>query len=85
MFFGGKNNIEILKYNFKVMIDGISVLTCNDARNLEVTLGSNICFNEHIKTLLQKSYSSLRLIYGSHYILNKKFKTVLCELFVLSH
>lgn len=66
-------------------IDEEPIPVKNKCKNLGFVLDNKLRFKEHITSLLQKAYTSLKLIYGQRHCLNQKIKTLLCESLVLSN
>lgn len=85
ILFGSNNKKLFLKDKLNIQIDGVHLPVIDHAKNLGVILDTDLRFKEHVKKLLQKSYSSLKLIYANRDILNFKLKKILCESLVLSH
>ena len=65
-------------------MNGERVEVVDKARNLGVVMDSGLNFSSHISTTLQKSYGSLKLIYGNRSVLNRDSKRTLCDSLVLS-
>lgn len=84
MLFGNKNNVSFLKDHLNIHIEGSPLQFVNECRNLGILLDTNLRFREHVKKLIQKSYSSLKILYSSRHLLNTKLKIMLCESLVLS-
>lgn len=85
LFFGKKTSLEILKADFNIRISDQTLQFCDSARNLGVLLDSKLGFIDHVKSLVQKSYISLKQIYSNRHILSCKLKKTLCESLVLSN
>lgn len=84
MLFGNKNNTQFLKDNLNIHIDGTRLQIVDICKNLGIVIDSNLRFREHVKSLIQKSFSSLKILYSSRHLLNFKLKVMLCESLVLS-
>lgn len=54
------------------------------ARNLGLYIDTHLRFKEHIKKLLQTTYTRVKILYSNRYILNFKMRKKLCESLVLS-
>lgn len=85
MLFGAKNKVNAIKNILNINIDGTTLPIVNKAKSLGVTFDSDMRFKSHIKNLMQKSFSSLKLIYACRHILNFNLRKMLCESLVLSH
>lgn len=85
IFFGNKNNINLLKTNM-VLKMGDNTLEVNESvRNLGLLMDSDMRFSQYVRNLIGKAFGSLKIIYASRHILNLKTKRMLCEALVLSH
>lgn len=85
MLFGNKNKINYVMENFEFNVDGSLLPVVKEANCLGVTLDSNFRFKGHTKKLLQRAYSSLKLLYSNRHLLNCKLRIMLCDSLVLSH
>lgn len=85
ILFGSKHKKVFLKDNLNINIDGVPLAVTDQVKNLGLIIDSDLRFREQTKVLLQKSYSSLKLIYSGRDILNFNLKKMLCESLVLSH
>lgn len=85
MLFGSKNKVNYIMDNFHFDIDGIILPIVKEANCLGVNLDTNFRFKTHIKKLMQRSFSSLKLIYSNRHLLNYKLRIMLCDSLVLSH
>lgn len=54
------------------------------ARNLGVIIDSELSFEKHIKSLLQKSFFKLKLLYSSRHVLSCDVRKLLCDSLILS-
>lgn len=85
MIFGNKNNINFLKDNLNINIDGVALPIVDSAKNLGLIIDNDFRFKNHVKKMLQKSFMSLKLLYSNRHILNFNLKKNLCESLVLSN
>lgn len=67
-----------------LFIDGDRLEFVHVARNLGVMLDDRLSFDDHVKLLLRRSFSALKLIYRNRHFLTTKTKTLLCDTLVLS-
>ena len=59
MLFGNKNNMNNLKGNLNINIDGVPLPIVNSIFNLGITLDSKLRFDGHVKKVIQKAFSFL--------------------------
>lgn len=85
MLFGSKHKLDEVKNSLNINIEGIPLPIVKAAKNLGVVIDCDFRFREHVKKLMQKAYSSLKLLYSNRHILNFDLKKMLCEALVLSH
>lgn len=85
MLFGSKNKTNYVMENFNFDIDGSILPVVKEANCLGLTLSSDFRFKANIKKLVQRAYSSLKLIYSNRHLLNHKLRIMLCDSLVLSH
>jgi len=71
--------------NVKISIGDNDLPICERAKNLGVIIDSDLRFKSYISSLLQKSYSTLKLLYSNRHILNKDLKITLCDSLILSN
>ena len=85
MLFGraGQRNICLRDLNIKV--NDITMVCVNEAKNLGLTIDSDLRFKEHIKNCIRKAFSNLKNIYASRNLLDKQTLLLLCNSLVLSH
>ena len=85
MLFGNKNKLDVVKNSLNINIDGVPLPVVKIAKNLGMIIDCDFRFREHVKKLMQKAYSSLKLLYSNRHFLNFNFKKMLCDSLVLSH
>lgn len=85
LLFGSRNYVNDLTNDFNINIDGLRLPIVNSAKNLGIILETDFRFREHVKKLVQRAISSLKLLYSNRHILNYKLKKTLCEALVLSN
>src|SRR5699024_2463174 len=51
---------------------------------LGMLIDDKLSFDEHVATLVQKSYYKLKLLYANRHTLSTGLKKYLCELFIMS-
>lgn len=84
MFFGNKNEVNMIQNNIRININGSQIFTVESARNLGLVLDRSMRFREQICSQTKKAYSSLRLLYPHRSTLSINTKKMLCETLVLS-
>ena len=85
MLFGNINHVNTLTTNMNINLADVRLPIVNFAKKLGVILETDCRYRQHVKSLLQKAFLSLKLIYTSRQILNFKLKKTLCESLVLAH
>ena len=68
----------------KLRLDGTTLGFSKGAKNLGLFIDVNLRFKDHVKMLLQKTYSRMKILYSNRYILNFKMRKKLCESLILS-
>lgn len=84
IFFGSKLNLTI-KNDIKFKISNAVIPTEDSSKYLGITLDSHLKFQSHVKTICQKTYCNIKLLYSNRRILNVNIRKQLCETLVLSH
>lgn len=84
MMFGQMNKVRYAKSSIKIKINDDILPFQENCKNLGLFLDNNLRFKLHVQKLLQKSYSTLKILYSNRHVLNFKLKKVLCESLVLS-
>lgn len=82
--FGPKSVRSNLNQNINITIDQNEIYIVEEAKNLGVVIDSDLRFKTHISKLMQKSYATIKLIYGNRHYLTRQTKIMLCESLVLS-
>nr|CAH7768680.1 unnamed protein product [Callosobruchus chinensis] len=85
MHFGSKNNLVILKNYLSIKIDDSDLQVSDVARNLGLVFDSEMRFSHHVKNLVSKAFSFLKVIYSNRHYLSSRMNRNLCDIFVLSH
>lgn len=85
MIFGPKNNKQFLNDSLNVCLDGVRLPVVSSTKNLGIILDTELRFKEYVKSLIQKSYLSLKILYNDRHILNYSLRRMLCESLVLSN
>lgn len=85
MLFGSKKHTEFLKENFVLKINDVNLPIVNSTKNLGIILDSELRFKDHVKKAIQKSFSSLKLIFSNRHMLSTSLKKMLCDSLVLSN
>lgn len=85
MLFASRNSFNFLKENMHISLDGTLLVFEQCSKILGITLDSDLRFREYVKRLMQKSYSSLRLLYSERHAMSINIKITLCNALVLSH
>lgn len=70
--------------NIQIKINDFTLPISTSKKNLGVIVDSELKFSGHISMCLQKSYSSMKLLYANRGFLSQKVKVLLCEHLVLS-
>lgn len=76
---------DILLNEINLRVDGIQVKICDEARNLGLSMDSDLRFNSHVNACVKKGFQNLRIIFQNREFLNIHLKKMLCESLVLSH
>lgn len=84
IYFSPKNLKTKVQTQLALFVDGQSIEVVSVAKNLGLFIDSSLRFREHVATLVQKSYASLRLLYSNISIINFKLRKKLTEVLVLS-
>lgn len=84
IIFGPKNIRDNLNQNINITIDQKEIHIVEEVKNLGVVIDSDLRFKTHISKLMQKSYATIKLIYGNRHYLSRGTKIMLCESLVLS-
>ena len=58
----------------KLRLDGTTLGFSKGAKNLGLFIDVNLRFKDHVKMLLQKTYSRMKILYSNRYILNFKMR-----------
>jgi len=85
MLLGSRQNRQRVDDSFVVVVGDTPIPVVEEAVSLGIWLDSDLRFKKQIKSVLQKSYSTLRILYSNRHILNRDLKKLLCESLVLSH
>lgn len=85
MLFGRTFQRSRYAEDLNVKVNDISIACVNEAKNLGLTIDSDLRFKEHIKNCIKKAFSNLRNIYASKDLLNRDTLRLLCNSLVLSH
>lgn len=84
LVFGPQNVRSAVSNQLQITVEGQQISPVESARNLGLTLDTDLRFKLHINNKIAAAYASLKLIYINRYYLSKKVKTILCEALVLS-
>ena len=84
IIFGPKMQRNSIVDNINIQIEGNILEKKDKVKSLGVIIDADLRFKENTNKLLQKGYSSLKLIYGNRHFLPRKTKILLCETLVLS-
>lgn len=76
--------LPLVKSSLNIVINDSALEKVDRVRSLGVVLESDLGFLGHVNSLLQRAYSTLKLIYGHRQLLPVKTKILLCESLVLS-
>lgn len=85
LLFGNKNKINTIKDSLNISIDGTRLNFVNSAKNLGIYLDIDLRFKDHLKSIFQKAYTALKMLYSNRHILSRKLRKHLCESLVLSN
>lgn len=84
LLFGSKLNCQRISNNVNIIVNDAKLEVVANAKNLGVIMDTELRFEKHINTVLQKAYSSLKMIYGIRHFLPFHVKKLLCETLILS-
>lgn len=84
MLFGPKSNYNAIKSDISLYLNNEKLSIVSEAKNLGVLIDTELKFEKHINKLLQKAYSSIKIIYGIRQFLSSNVRKILCESLVLS-
>lgn len=82
--FGPKIHRNSIIDNINIQIENNTLERKDKVKSLGVIIDTDLRFKENTNKLLQKGYSSLKLIYSNRHFLPQKTKILLCETLVLS-
>ena len=85
LLFANKNNKYFLENKINICINNDKLNFVSSAKNLGITMDTNLRFKEHLKKIFQKTYYSLKMLYSNRHILNTNLRRNLCESLVLSN
>nr|XP_022912591.1 uncharacterized protein LOC111423567 [Onthophagus taurus] len=84
ILFGRNVEVEKLKANLILRLNGCNIPIVDQARNLGLVVDNAFRYKQHITKTLSVCFLKLKLLYSFKDIFNLKMKKVLCECFVLS-
>lgn len=70
---------------FEIKLDGETLAFSDCAKNLGLYIDTNLRFQKHVKSIMQKSYSKLKVLYIHKDILKTDVKLMLCDSLILSY
>ena len=82
--FGGRAAVARIKSSLNIYINHTRLEFTDDARNLGMTIDSQLRFSKHVNLLVRRAFSTLKLLYNNRHLLNQKLKTQLCDTLILS-
>lgn len=85
LVFGPRVAANLVRDNLTINIDGNQLPVVMSAKNLGVSIDSDLSFSTHIKNLLKKSYFKLKLLYTHRHFFNCEIKKLLCDTLILSN
>lgn len=85
LLFGRKQCCDRYRNLLNISINNELLTVCNSAKNLGITINSNLRFTEHINNCIKRAFTNLKLIYSQRSLLNESLKKMLCDSIVLSH
>ena len=85
MIFGNKGRADFLSENMNITIDGVRLPIVKRAKNLGIILDTELRFREYVKSLIQRSFLSLKILYNNRHVLSFSLRKMLCESLVLSN
>ena len=84
LLFGKKEQVSILKENFRLELDGACIPVADEAKNLGLILDNNFRYKKQISGYISSAYMKLRSLYPHRQDLSIPVKKRLCEALVLS-
>lgn len=73
-----------LEGNLRLYLGDDNLSLCGSAKSLGLVLDVKLRFLEYVKSLLQKSFLRMKLLYANKSIINYKMRKKLCETLILS-
>lgn len=83
--FSSMNTRQVLRNALNVSVGDTRLPLSESARNLGLHLDVDLRFCGHVRSLLRRAYTNLKLLYSNRHVLSQSLKRVLCESLVLSH
>lgn len=85
LLLGPKNGREFVAQYLDIVIDGCHMPLSNSAKNLGVSIDTDLSFEIHVKNLLQKAHFKLKCLYQNRHLFNSRLKKLLCDSLILSN
>jgi len=85
VLFGSARLRESMIGDVRIQVNDVLVPPENCIKNLGLLCDSELRFRNHVRKLLQKSYSTLKVLYSNRYILNQNLRIILCDSLILSN
>ena len=71
--------------DLNIILNGVSIQPAKTIKSLGVYIDRDLRFRTQVKSIVQRSYASLKSLYSNRHILSRDLKKRLCEALVLSH
>lgn len=84
MLFGSKINQYRMMNEVHLKIDSESLEVVSEAKNLGIILSTDLRFEKHIDSLIQRAFVTIKLLYGNRRLLSTNIKKTLCDALILS-
>ena len=85
LLFGRPGAVARVRDQVSITLNNSPLTFTERAKDLGIIIDSDLQFGEHVTSILKKGYSTLKLLYGSKDILNRKSRWLTCNSLVLSH
>src|ERR1700712_6007470 len=85
LLFGRPGAVARVRDQVSITLNNSPLTYTEHAKDLGIIIDSDLQLGEHVTSILKKGYSTLKLLYGSKDILNRKIRWLTCNSLVLSH
>lgn len=84
LLFCPENKRNTLMNRLIIQIDNNRLTFANCGRNLGLYMDIHLNFDQHLKSMLKRSYVKMKLLYANRHLLNYKTRKKLCESLIMS-